>query len=86
MTDVGATIEAIPPATLAALTRRQREVAALVAGGATNRGIGDALVLTEGTVANHVRRILLKLGLRSRTELAVWSVESTTARPVGPPG
>jgi DNA-binding CsgD family transcriptional regulator len=61
------------------LTRREREVAALVASGATNRGIADALVLTEGTVANHVRRILLKLGLRTRTQLAVWSVRHADA-------
>jgi DNA-binding NarL/FixJ family response regulator len=56
----------------ATLTRREREVAALVARGATNRQIAEALVLTEGTAANHVRRILLRIGLESRTKLAVW--------------
>jgi DNA-binding NarL/FixJ family response regulator len=56
------------------LTGREREVLALVVGGATNRQIAGALVLSEGTAANHVRRILLKLGLRSRTQLAVWGI------------
>jgi two-component system nitrate/nitrite response regulator NarL len=56
------------------LSARQREVVLLVARGMSNRDIAGALVLTEGTVANHVRRILVKLGLRSRTQLAVWSV------------
>jgi DNA-binding NarL/FixJ family response regulator len=54
------------------LTRRERDVAALVARGATNRQIAEALVLTEGTAANHVRRILLRLGFETRTQLAVW--------------
>jgi DNA-binding NarL/FixJ family response regulator len=56
----------------ATLTRREREVAALVARGATNQQVAQALVLTEGTAANHVRRTLLRLGLHSRTQLAVW--------------
>jgi DNA-binding NarL/FixJ family response regulator len=63
-----------------ALTRREREVAALVARGATNRQIAEALVLTEGTAANHVRRILLKLGLESRTRLAVWVARDASRR------
>jgi DNA-binding NarL/FixJ family response regulator len=54
------------------LTRREREVAGLVARGLTNRAIAQALVLEEGTVANHIRRILLRLGFHSRTQLAVW--------------
>jgi two-component system nitrate/nitrite response regulator NarL len=57
------------------LSPRQRDVARLIARGMSNRQIASALVLTEGTVANHVRRILVKLGLRSRTQLAIWSVE-----------
>jgi non-specific serine/threonine protein kinase len=60
------------PGPWAALTRREREVAELVAHGATNRRIAQALVLTEGTAANHVRHILLKLALDSRTQLGVW--------------
>jgi DNA-binding CsgD family transcriptional regulator len=51
---------------------REREVAVLVASGRTNRQVAEALVLAEGTAANHVRRIPLRLGLDSRTRLALW--------------
>jgi DNA-binding CsgD family transcriptional regulator len=57
-----------------ALTLRQREVAALVAQGRTNRQIGEALVITEGTARVHVEHILAKLGLHSRAQLAGWAV------------
>jgi DNA-binding NarL/FixJ family response regulator len=60
---------------LARLSRREQEVAAAVAEGLTNAEIAERLVLEEGTVANHVRRVLLKLGLGNRTQLAVWAVE-----------
>jgi predicted ATPase/DNA-binding SARP family transcriptional activator/DNA-binding CsgD family transcriptional regulator len=60
---------------LEALTRRQLEVALLVARGLTNRQAAAELVLSEHTVATHVRNILKKLGLRSRTELAAWIAE-----------
>jgi non-specific serine/threonine protein kinase len=58
------------PATL--LTRREREVAALVGRGLTNRQVSTRLVLSEHTVATHVRTIFKKLGLDSRTQLAAW--------------
>ena len=57
------------------LTSREREIAALIARGATNRQIADALVITEGTAANHVLHILNKLGFGSRTQVAVWAVQ-----------
>jgi predicted ATPase/DNA-binding SARP family transcriptional activator/DNA-binding CsgD family transcriptional regulator/Tfp pilus assembly protein PilF len=53
-----------------ALTPREQEIAALVAQGMTNRRIAAELVLSEHTVATHVRRILKKLDLHSRAELA----------------
>ena len=56
------------------LTARQREIARLIAAGLTNRQIAGELVLTEGTVANHVRHILLRLGMRCRAQVAVWVV------------
>jgi len=59
----------------AALTARQREVATLVAAGLSNAAIAEQLVLTKGTVANHLASILSRLQLRSRTEVAVWAVE-----------
>jgi two-component system OmpR family sensor kinase len=52
------------------LTPRQREVARLVASGLTNMEIAERLVLTPGTVANHVEGILRRLGFRSRTQVA----------------
>ena len=54
------------------LTERQREVAALVARGLTNRQIGEALVITEGTANLHVKHILRKLGFATRTQIAAW--------------
>jgi DNA-binding CsgD family transcriptional regulator len=53
-----------------ALTPRERDVARLVAAGLSNRQIGVALVITEKTAANHVQRVLDKLGVHSRTQLA----------------
>ena len=53
-----------------ALTRREREVAKLVARGLTNRQIAEGLVLSERTVENHVSNILKKLKLSSRSEVA----------------
>jgi DNA-binding NarL/FixJ family response regulator len=69
-----------PVANWGPLSAREREVAALVASGSTNRAIAEALVLTEGTVANHVRRILMKLGFPSRTRLATWVAEDPARR------
>jgi len=60
--------------TVSQLTARQREVAVLVARGLTNSQIASQLVVSKGTVANHVEHILNRLGLRSRTQIAVWAV------------
>ena len=54
------------------LSGREREVARMVGGGATNREIARALFITEGTAKNHVTGALRKLGLRDRTQLALW--------------
>ena len=59
----------------ASLTERQRSVAVLVALGFTNRQIGEELQLSERTVETHVRHMLHKLTLVSRTQLAAWVVE-----------
>ncbi len=61
---------------VAALTARERSIAALVASGLTNRQIADALVVTERTTESHLSHIFTKLGLRSRTQLATWAIES----------
>jgi DNA-binding CsgD family transcriptional regulator len=55
------------------ITRREREVAKLLVDGLSNAQIAERLVLSEGTVANHVGHILQKLGLRSRTQIAMWA-------------
>jgi len=60
---------------LGGLTPRETEVAGRVVSGLTNRQIGEALVITEKTAANHVQRVLDKLGVHSRTQLAARSAE-----------
>ncbi|GLY48680.1 response regulator transcription factor [Lentzea sp. NBRC 102530] len=55
------------------LTVREAEVLRLVASGATNREIADRLHLSEGTVKNHISRILGRLGLRDRTQAALYA-------------
>ena len=52
-----------------ALTAREREIAHLVGRGLTNRLIAEELSISEHTAANHVRKILKKLGVRSRTQI-----------------
>ncbi len=59
-----------PAGTIERLTRREREVARLVARGVGNRQIGVELFIAENTVKNHVRAILEKLGVRTRSEVA----------------
>lgn len=54
------------------LTPRELEISNLVADGKSNREIGKVLFITEGTVKNHLTRILGKLELRDRTQLALY--------------
>jgi DNA-binding NarL/FixJ family response regulator len=56
------------------LTPREREVATLVAEGCTNAEIAVRLVLTPGTVANHLAHIMRAIKARNRVQLAVWAV------------
>jgi predicted ATPase/DNA-binding CsgD family transcriptional regulator/Flp pilus assembly protein TadD len=58
------------------LTRRERDVALLLGNGrTTNREIAAALIITEGTAANYVQRVLTRLDLRTRAQVAAWAVE-----------
>ena len=59
--------------TVSTLTRRQREVAALVAQGLSNAEIAARLWLTRGTVANHIAQIMRRLGFRRRSQIATWA-------------
>jgi DNA-binding CsgD family transcriptional regulator len=61
-----------------ALTRRQREVAALVTEGLTNREIGQRLGIDERSAEGHVERVRVRLGFRSRTQIAAWWVATGT--------
>ena len=65
------------------LTAREREIAALVARGLTNRQIAAELFISERTAGTHVANILGKLGFTSRAQVAAWAVEHglTPARP-----
>jgi DNA-binding NarL/FixJ family response regulator len=57
------------------LTDREIEVVRLIAQGATNREIAEQLVISEGTVKNHISNILSRLGLRDRTQAAIYARE-----------
>jgi predicted ATPase/DNA-binding CsgD family transcriptional regulator len=63
------------------LTRREREVAELVAAGMTNKEIAATLVIAQRTAENHVERLLSKLGVNSRLQVAVWVHEHRKASP-----
>lgn len=66
-------------AALELLTAREREVADLVADGASNREIAEALLVSPKTIERHLTNVLARLGLRNRTELAAL-VRSSSVR------
>ncbi|MFI7132705.1 ATP-binding protein [Nonomuraea sp. NPDC050153] len=63
----------------APLTRREREIAELVAQGMTNKEIAASLVIAQRTAEGHIEHILAKLGFSSRAQIAVWVGERARA-------
>ncbi|WP_078543833.1 response regulator [Litchfieldia alkalitelluris] len=58
------------------LTRRECEVLQLLADGKSNRGVGDALYISEKTVKNHVSNILQKMNVNDRTQAVVVAIKN----------
>ncbi len=72
-----------PPKSRApALSRREMDVARLIADGATNRQIAAGLIVSERTVKTHIEHIMNKLGVESRAQIAVWVTQRSNEEPL----
>lgn len=69
----------VDEASAAGLNENERRIIRAVGHGLSNREISGKLYLSEGTVRNYISSILLKLGLRDRTQLAIWAVQNGMA-------
>ena len=63
------------------LSEREREVVRLVAAGLSNAEIAASLYLSEATIKSHITRVLARLGLRDRVQIAVFAYENGIVRP-----
>ncbi|WP_322744973.1 response regulator transcription factor [Leptolyngbya ectocarpi] len=70
--EIQSTLSAEQASAFTELTPREREVLALIARGLSNREIAAELYISQSTVKNHVTRILSQLGLRDRTQAAIF--------------
>ena len=70
-----------PPTTTSVLTKREREVATLVARGLTNKEIAARLLISQRTAEAHVQKVLAKLGLTSRIQVTTWLTRDDSGRP-----
>ena len=61
------------------LTARELQIADLIAGGASNKAIAEALVITPATAARHVANIMGKLGVNSRAQIAAWALKRSAS-------
>jgi DNA-binding CsgD family transcriptional regulator len=73
----GETARKRDPSTVDDLTPQELRIAQLVAGGATNRDVAAQLFVSPKTVEYHLRKVFMKLGVKSRVELAASGLEGT---------
>ena len=62
------------------ISRRELQVARLIAAGRSNKQIAAQLVISQRTAENHVEHILTKLGFTSRAQVAAWAAASQPDR------